>query len=370
MKHTGFVSLPIAALISIVVLLPLHAQDGFKERLDTALEQIVRDQQITGLAAGIVRDGRLAYAQGFGVTRLGDAHTPVTPETLFHMASITKLFVATSVMQLWEEGKVDLDSPITRYVPYFELNDARYKSITVRQMLTHTSGMPDVKDYLWYKPEYDEGALERYVRGLRNQNLRSDPGLKFAYSNMAYEVLGELVSKVSGVSFEDYVDARILAPLRMSSSTLLLKKADPAKLAAGHTRGGKKGPAHAVRFYPYNRAHSPSSNLHSNATDMARWAMANLNRGELEGSRILKNSTYDMMWKRAQAISAARTVGISWFLGEVKGREAVFHNGGDDGFRTRLVLFPGKGIAVVFMTNCDFGSLGMIDDEVMKAALE
>jgi CubicO group peptidase (beta-lactamase class C family) len=370
MKNNRFFALfRITIFTSIAVLVPLHAQDRFKDRLTPALEQIVRDQQITGLAAGVVEDGRLVYARGFGVMTLSGPDKPVTPETLFHMASITKLFVATSVMQLWEQGKVDLDSPVAQYVSYFQLKDARYKSITVRHMLTHTSGMPDVEDYLWNKPEYDDGALERYVRSLKDQKLRWDPGTKFAYSNMAYEVLGDLVAKVSGMSFEDYVDAHILKPLGMSSSTLLIKKADPAKLAAGHAKG-KTGPAHVVKFYPYNRAHTPSSDLHSNVTEMARWAMANLNRGELDGQRILKSSTYDVMWKPAAELKPASSVGISWFLTEVNGERAVLHNGGDDGFRTRLVLFPPRKAAVIFMTNCDFGNLGTIDTALTKIALE
>src|SRR5262249_46283807 len=160
----------------------------------------------------------------------------------------------------------DLDAPVTRYVPYFRLKDPRYADITVRHMVTHTSGMPDVKDYLWNKPEYDEGALERYVRSLDDKTLLWPPGQKFRYSNMAFEVLGDLVAKVSGMSFEDYVEANILKPVGMKSSTLLYKRADPAKLAAGYTRRG--GSVVPVAHYPYNRAHTPSSNLHSNVEDM------------------------------------------------------------------------------------------------------
>ena len=356
-------------LLSILLFVPLCAQDRFKEGLDHALEQIVHDQNITGLAAGVVEDGRMVYARGFGVMKFDDPDKRITPQTLFHMASITKPFVATSVMQLWEQGKVDLDSPVTKYLPYFQLKDARYQSITVRHMLTHTSGMPDVEDYLWNKPEYDDGALERYVRSLQHEKLLWGPGTTFAYSNMAYEVLGDLVAKVSDVSLEEYVDAHILKPLGMSSSTLLIKKADPAKLAAGHTKG-KTGSVHVVKFYLYNRAHTPSSNLHSNVVDMARWAMANLNRGELDGQRILKSSTYEVMWKPVAERTSTARVGISWFLTEVNGQRAVFHNGGDDGFRARLILFPTRKIAVVFMTNCDFGSLGAIDTTLMKIALE
>ena len=95
--------------------------------------------------------------RGFGVMKLGEPNRPITRDTLFHMASITKPFVATALMRLVERGKVNLDDPVIKYVPYFRLQDDRYKEITVRQMATHTSGMPDVKNYYWDKPEYDAG---------------------------------------------------------------------------------------------------------------------------------------------------------------------------------------------------------------------
>jgi CubicO group peptidase (beta-lactamase class C family) len=215
--------------------------------------------------------------------------------------------------------------------------------------------MPDVYDYQWDKPEYDDGALERYVRGLRDEILLWQPGSKFAYSNMAFEVLGDLVAKVSGKSFEDDLEANILRPLGMRSSTLLLKQADPAKLAVGYTRD-KDGAVKPVAHYPYNRAHTPSSNLHSNIEDMARWMMANLNRGELDGQRILKHSTYDQMWKPAAEIGRqGGHVGISWFLEESKGEHLVVHAGGDDGFLSYVCLCPNRRIGMVIMTNCDYG---------------
>jgi CubicO group peptidase (beta-lactamase class C family) len=106
------------------------------------------------------------------------------------MASITKPFVGTAIMQLVERGIVDLDAPVVQYLRYFQLADDRYNQITVRQMVTHASGMPDVEDYEWDKPQYDDGALERYVRSLTNQKLLFAPGERVQYSNMAYEVLG------------------------------------------------------------------------------------------------------------------------------------------------------------------------------------
>jgi CubicO group peptidase (beta-lactamase class C family) len=226
-------------------------------------------------------------------------------------------------------------------------------------MLTHTSGMPDVENYAWDHPEYDDGALERYVRSLQDKELRWQPGLKFAYSNMAYEVLGDLVAKVSGTTFEDYVEANVLKPLGMNSSTLLLQKADPTRLAAGHTRA-KDGSVISIAHYPYNRAHTPSSNLHSNVVDMARWAMANLNHGELDGHRVLKTATRDLMWKPAKQAGDRGSVGISWFLKESipfsrsKGQTIVMHGGSDDGFLTKIMLNPARKLGIITMTNYDY----------------
>src|SRR5215468_8523322 len=171
---------------------------------------IGRSNCFPGSAIGIVKDGRLVYSGGFGVLRVGDPNPPVTAETLFHMASITKPFVATAIMQLVEQGKVHLDDLVIKHLPYFRLKDPRYKEITVRQMVTHTSGMPDVSNYHWDQPEYDDGALERYVRSLDDKTLLWAPGKEFRYSNMAFEVLGDLVGKVSGKIIDDYVDENLL----------------------------------------------------------------------------------------------------------------------------------------------------------------
>jgi CubicO group peptidase (beta-lactamase class C family) len=350
---------------------PLQGQESankYAERLEPFLNKTLQDQKIPGLAIGVVEAGRLVYSRGFGVMRVGDPSRPVTPQTLFHMASITKPFVATAVMQLVEQGKVDLEAPVTKYLPYFHLKDPRYQEITVRQMLTHTSGMPDVVNYYWNKPEYDDDALDRYVRSLEGKRLRWNPGTKFAYSNMAFEVLGDLVAKVSGKTFEDYVEANILQPVGMTSSTLLLKKADPAKLAAGHTK--TSGKVTVVAHYPYNRAHTPSSNLHSNVEDMARWMMINMNHGELDGKRILKASTYDLLWKPAATVDNRRRVGISWFLSEFKGEPVVMHGGGDDGFLTYLIFSPSRKVGVVMMINYDRAQTKKIWETALSMALE
>jgi CubicO group peptidase (beta-lactamase class C family) len=137
----------------------------FKEQLDPVIKQVMQQASMPGFAVAIVENGQIAYSAAYGLKNLSSKE-PMSVLSLFHMASITKPFVATSVMQLWEQGKIDLDAPVAKYLPYFRLTDERYKRITVRQMLSHISGMPDVQDYEWDKPQYDDGALERYVKSL------------------------------------------------------------------------------------------------------------------------------------------------------------------------------------------------------------
>lgn len=357
----------IAASVTSVRVAAQAPAERYRNELQPLIEDFVHQQQIPGFAIGVIQDDRLVYAHGFGVKNLVHNHDPVTPRSLFHMASITKTFVATSIMQLVEAGRINLDTPVVQYLPYFRVADDRYQTITVRQMVTHTSGMPDVGDNEWDKPQYDDGALERYVRSLSNQKLIFAPGTDFRYSNMAFEVLGDLIAKVSGESFDDYVQHHILTPLKMRDSTLLIKKTDPRLMTWGHERD-KDGHVFPSKVYPYNRMHSPSSNLHSNVEDMARWALANLNHGELDGRRILNEQTYDIMWKPAHKLRDSDGVGISWFLGEYRGQATVSHGGGDTGYATFLVLLLEKKIAVVFMANCDWAGKGR--GQIAHAALD
>ena len=339
--------------------------DRFKEQLEPVINQVMQQARIPGFAIAVVEDQRVVYAAGFGVRKLGEKD-PVTARSLFHMASVTKTFVATSIMQLWEQGKIDLDAPVVKYLPYFRLKDERYKLVTLRLMLSHISGMPDTNDYEWDKPQYDDGALERYVKSLANDSLIADPGTKFQYSNIAFEVLGDVIAKVSGLSFEDYVKRNILEPLGMTISTLLVKQADTGLLTSPHVLG-QSYDVEVSKVFPYNRMHSPSSTLYSSVLDMSRWAMANLNRGELHGKRILKSSTYDLMWKPAG--EQFGQIGISWFLNKYKGFGLVTHSGGDTGFVSNLVLIPEKKIAVVMMSNYDRARLRPLTFAALDVAL-
>src|SRR5438067_5335427 len=336
-------------------------------RLSTELEPKIKAEiqqgHLPGFAMGVIRNGKLIYAKGFGVTKLG-SNAPITLRSLFHMASVTKTFVATAVMQLVEKGKIDLDAPLTRYLPYFRLNDERYTAITIRQMLSHTSGIPDTVNYNWDKPEYDAGALERFVRSIADQKLVFAPGEKFGYSNTAYEILGDVIAKVSGESFEDYVQHNILTSLGMKDSTLLVREANPQLLTSPHVMENNQ--VVVSKIFPYNRAHSPSSTLYSSIEDMSRWAIANLNHGELDGQRILKRETAESMWRPVVAAFNLKE-GISWFTTEKQGHRLVLHSGGDVGFESLVMLAPDDALAVVAMSNFAANDKTYLNDFVSGA---
>jgi len=252
-------------------------------------------------------------------------------------------------MQLVEKGKVDLEKPIIKYLPYFKLKTSLYTTITIRQLLNHTSGMPDVEDYEWDKPVYDDDALEKHVRSLANKELIAIPGESYNYSNMAYEVLGDLIAKVSGEFFEGYIQKHILIPIGMKYSTLMKNEANPKLLTSPHVLKNNKVVVN--NFFPYNRIHAPSSTLISNIVEMSCWVITNLNFGKLGSKRILTKSSYDVMWKPRKANN--NKVKISWFLDEYRGNRIVYHGGHDTGFRSYIMLLPEKSIGVVAASNFD-----------------
>ena len=336
-----------------------------EEQLEPLIEQVVASFEMAGLAIGIVLFDEVVYAKGFGVKHL-ETREPVTATSLFHLASVSKPFVATAIMQLAEQGKLDLDAPVVRYLPYFALDDERYPSITVQQMLSHTSGMPDEEMYYWDQPQYDEGALERYVRHLATASLLFAPGERFAYSNIAYEVLGDLIAKVSGHSFEESIRRHLLRPLGMSTSTFF-KHEVPAEL--GVTPHVSIPQIMLSPVYPYDRVHAPSSTLHASALEMCQWARANLQKGSLNGTHILGAAGYDLLWHRyaqAEEGDPSEFAGLGWFLGTYKGQRMISHGGSDTGFDTTFVLLPEEGIGVVVLAN----TLPAPVSQIREAALD
>ncbi len=324
--------------------------------LDMVLQEIMTRWDIPGLAVGIVENDEIVYAKGFGVQSL-ETQLPVTLDSVFCVQSVSKCFVATAVMQMVERGKLDLDTPIVRYLPYFQMDDERYRQITIRQALSHTSGMPDMDeiDYveLVTHPEYDDQAAERFVRSLNDKKLVANPGERFSYSNIAYNVLGDLLAKVSAKSFESIMQEQILLPSGMPNSTFMCTDIPVHLLAVPHLRS----PEMRVNpIYPYHRADAPASFLHTTVVDMCHWGITSLNRGNYLGQSLLSSAGYDLMWTAVAERGKLRPsiyeeMGLGWTLGHFKEVKTVSHGGGGFGGTAFLLILPEKNRAAVVLCN-------------------
>jgi CubicO group peptidase (beta-lactamase class C family) len=313
-----------------------------------------------------VTQGDTVYQKALGYQN-AIAKTPLKISHVFHMASVTKLLIGTGIQKLWEDGRLNLDEALITYLPWFQMADSRYPSITIRQLLSHTSGMPDVLDYHWETPEIDDGALERYVRSseVQNAHLLWDPkDGRFAYSNMGYEILGVVIATLAGESVEDWIASQIFEPLGMSHSTLLTFRRSKEEVCSPHIKTAEKETVLAAHF-PYNRAHGPSSTLTSNLEDMIKWARANLTRS------VLLPGTYKEAWsKQAFVPNNGEHICLSWFCREQKGYELYGHEGTDDGFRASFWICPELDLSITVCSNLSGAPVKKINKGIFDLLLE
>lgn len=339
----------------------VRAQD-LPSRIDNYLVEQMATKGIPGLNVAVVQDGKVLYSGAHGVREVGKDEL-LTPDHVFHLASVSKTFTAAVIVQLVEQGRLNLDDPVTKYLPYFKLADERLPRVTIRRAMNHTAGLPNWKDLDWAHAQYDEGAAERYLRSLAGERLLWDPDTHYRYTDTDADLLGEVVTKVSGMPFEEYVRKNIFEPLGMAHSSFIYPEIDEVLRTTGHVGN----PAQPWAIYPYNRPHAPSSTLNSSVVDMSRWLIANLNHGEIDGHRILKPESCELLWTPSTKLDiqsefndyqrehfryyAPITHGLFWYLGELDGHRVVFHAGGDTGFRSFEILLPDDQIGVVVASN-------------------
>ena len=350
-----------------------------EEGLWPLVQTLLDSHDTAGVAVAVVRDEEVV-ARGFGVRDLG-SREPVTPETMFHLASVSKPFVATAVVSLAApphdgEPQLDLDAPITAWVPELTLADGREGEVTARGLLSHTSGLPDVADYGWHDPQLGDDALSEFARSLSGWRLQSEPGSRFSYSNAGYELLGLLLSRVCGTTFEDAVRRHVLTPFGMQHSTFLRSEV-PAELAASpHVGSPLTVPEGA---YPYTRRHAPSSTLHSNVVEMCHWAALHLQsaEGTPTGASAGQSAPLDprlrnLMWRPAMPIGEPpweEQAALGWFVGSYRGRRTLSHSGSDPGFGSRLVLVPQRRAGVVVLANSNTVPTSAIAGAALDIAL-
>lgn len=347
----------VVLLVSLLLSLPATAQRSPVPGLESTVEKALRDWNVPGAAIAIVKNDAVVYERGFGVRTLGTAEK-IDQHTIFSIASTTKAMTAACLGMLVDEGKLSWDDPVTKWLPEFALNDPYVsRQLTVRDLLTHRSGLPR-GDMLWYGSGYDRREILRRVRYLPPAwGFRA----RYGYQNIMYMAAGEVVQAVSGMSWDAFMKERLFGPLGMTrSSTSVNALEGVANVATPHEEVDDT--VRAVRWPNYDNIGGAGSG-NSTAHDMAQWARLILNAGVYEGQRLLQERTVEeltspQMINRLDSVARALrpsshflTYGLGWGLVDYLGRKIVTHDGWLDGMRSRIMLVPEEKLGVVVLLN-------------------
>lgn len=325
--------------------------------LDAYIEKAIADWKVPGLSVAIVRNDSLIYARGYGVREVGKPER-VTEKTIFAIGSSSKAFTAAAVAMLVDDRKVSLDASAATYLPGFQLYDPyASRELTVRDLLSHRSGLAR-GELAWYGSPFDRDEIVRRVRYLRpTWSFRS----QFGYQNIMYIAAGQVVAKVSGTSWDDFVRERIFTPLGMSTASTTVRGLERiGNLASPHAEVNDT--VRVVRWRNIDNA-GPAGSINANVVEMAQWVRLQLGRGNYAGKQLISPRLVDEMHQAHTVIrvdSAARAsnpythlqaYGLGWFLQDHRGRLLVHHGGNVDGFTALVGMMPEEKFGVVLLTN-------------------
>jgi CubicO group peptidase (beta-lactamase class C family) len=320
--------------------------------------------KIPGMAVGIL-DGDEVETAAFGVANI-ETGVATTPETLFQIGSISKIFTTTLIMTLVEEGKLALDTPVVTYVPTLPLSDAEARaSITIRHLLTHTSG--------FYGDRFDDhgrgdDALERAVAAFGDLRQQTRPGELYTYCNAGFDLAGRAAELVSGRRFEDLMRERVFTPLGMSRATYFAEEAILHAVAVGHGERADKSGLEVSTPWPIPRRSGPAGAITTNVSELLRFAKMHMHGGELDGARVLSPESVAEMQRKQIDADAGKERGLGWVRYQIGGETIVEHGGGTNGFITKLVLVPARKFAIASFTNHNEGTSA--NAAVVAAALD
>jgi CubicO group peptidase (beta-lactamase class C family) len=308
-----------------------------------------------GLSMGIVYDQHLLWSKGFGFANV-ERKVAATPQTIYRIASITKLFTATSVLQLRDVGKLQLDDPIKKHLSWFDVQNrhADAPPITIAHLLTHTSGLPRESAFPYWA-DNTFPTREQVIEKLPQQETILPTEERWKYSNLALALAGEIVAASSGRDFPDYVQQNVLDPLGMSSTFVRSPDPNHPRLATGY---GRRLPDGSREISPFTDCQgiTPAGNMSTTVEDLARFAMLQFRDGAAGGQQILRGSTLREM-QRVHWLEPDWQAGWGWGfrITRQNGKTLVGHGGAVRGYRTQLTISPADKIAVIALTNADDG---------------
>ncbi len=366
-----------------------------KAKIDSIVNPYIKQYSIVGMSIGIV-DNIESYTINYGQT----AHeygVPVSDSTMFHIASITKVFTATAIMQLVEQGKLSLDDKLVDVLPEFKLRSKDYDKITIKHLLTHTSGLP------WTNKQTDlpedSTSIPLFMDGIKKVKLNFSPGTKFSgdtYSNIAFDLLGIVVEKIANQPFHEYISDNVLSKVGMNQATYFYKEIDSSKLALPQVVAGtskrierfnlyridsKKNPIlngqplELRNYETYGEPYidNPTGNLITTSTELNKWTryLIQLNNGTSNYSEnIIERETLKDMWTVTESIPEYKiSLGLTWWIFDNSdlGRY-ICHFGNNPGFCSILFIFPKQNFGINILCNGMFAQEAVFNQIPLEIA--
>ncbi len=356
-------------LITLIGLLVIGSQCFSMSKSDTRLKNLqpnlklleiwVDAQQeyrhIPGISIGLIYDQELVYTRSFGFADI-EEQTPLSEDFPFRIASITKTFTATALMQLRDAGKLRLDDPVNMYLPWFNISQRfpDQPAITIRQLLTHTSGLPREADFPYWT-DHKFPSMEQIKTTLANQETIYPPATQIKYSNLGMSLAGEIVAVVSGQSYEEYIRTHIFEPLGMSGSSVIPDSAYQQLLVTPYSHR-LEGITHKVEEYTDTKGIASAASIASTVRDLANYVSLQFREDDNTPEAVLKGSSLQEM-QRVQFLrpSWSSGWGLGWAVWQRNGKTVNGHGGWVGGNRTQIMFIPEEKVGVIVLTNADDG---------------
>lgn len=373
---------PIITFFILFLSLSLYSQiitDKKIAAIDSIANKYIKEYAIVGLSIGIVNNGE-SSTFSYGNTDIQKKYS-INDSSMFHLASVSKLFTATAIMQLIEKGQLSLDDKLVDLIPEFQMRDKRSKEITIRHLLTHTSGL--MWDNKLKNSPGDTSSISLFIKKLNKRKLNFPPGRDLSYrtySNVAFDLLGIIVEKKSGKIFDEYIKENILEPLQMKRSTYFYNEIDSSLLARPMLFSGKSKRIRRINIsglqekdltllannvlnlkvhdvYGENYEHNPSANLISNVTELNLFVLHMIELySDSQYTGILQNESIREMWTTQKSIHEKKTsIGLGWWVHQNENLgKSVFHVGNTAGFSSVLLIYPEHKFGITILSNASY----------------
>lgn len=351
-------------LLLLLYTVVLRAQVISSAEIDALVEKTLKTFDVPGIAVAVVKDDKVIHAKGYGVRSL-NTQQKVDENTLFGIASNSKAFTVAALGMLIDEKKLSWDTKVTDVIPEFKMyNPYVTEEFTVRDLLTHRSGLGLGAGDLMFWPDQNNFTLKDIIHNLRYLKPVSGFRTKYDYDNLLYIVAGEVVTRVSGMSWEEFIESRILQPLKMTQTAASFKRLkDKSNVIDPHAP--VEGTLKVIRR-DWSEVANAAGGIYSNIADMSKWIMMQMNGGKYDGNKQLFSKTiHEEMWTPQTIIPVRGSsvynthfagYGLGWFLSDVKGYKQATHTGGLAGIVTQVTLLPELKLGIIVFTNQQSGA--------------